>query len=156
MLDRCNQALSCTYTAGGHGHLEQPSGAMSWRGSSSHQWLRQAQCALALLAACAFGWNIKKTLLFASSFHPLSDIAAVCQHPAGTHQPIAGVRDDHGIYLSRRSAAYPPQLAQAFAQKKSVLFSVTTMRFSWDNVFFSFPKKGWQQDPRSCMDGGGL
>ena len=123
---------------GGHGHLEQPSGA------------------LALLAACAFGWNIKKTWLCASSFHPLSAIAAVCQHPAGIHQSIAGVRDEHGIYLSRRSAAYPPQLAQAFAPKKSVLLSVTTTKFSWDSVSHSFPKKGWQQDRRSFMDGGGL
>ena len=58
MLDRCIQAISCTYTAGGHGHLEQPSGAMSWRESSTKQWLSQANCALIMLAACAYGWDI--------------------------------------------------------------------------------------------------
>ena len=58
MLDRCTQAISCTYTAGGHGHLEQPSGAMSWRESSTKQWLSQANCALIMLAACAYGWDI--------------------------------------------------------------------------------------------------
>ena len=155
MLDRCIQAISCTFTAGGHGHLEQPSGAMSWREPFTKQWLRLGSCSLILLAACAFDWDIKKTWLFASSFTPLASIASTCTHPAGSHQSIAGVEDEHGIYLSRRSATYPAKLAQAFAQKVSVLLS-PVQDLNWDTVFSFFPKKDWFADPKSFVDGGGL
>ena len=142
MPDRCTQALSCTYTAGGHGHLEQPSGAMSWREPSTKQWLRQANCVLVTLAACAFGWDITKKWFFASSFRPLSNIATACPHPAGSHQSIAGAKDEHGIYFSSLSTKIGTGLCPT--------------NFSFDNIFLSFPKKGWQQDPRSFVDGGGL
>ena len=101
LLDRCANSVACTFTAGGHGHIEQPSGAMSWREDSTKEWIRMSRAYLVLLAACAFSWDIKKTWLFATSFQPLSEIAAVCEHPSGSHQSIAGVRDEHGIYLSR-------------------------------------------------------
>ena len=129
---------------------------MSWSEESTKSWIRLSHSALILLAACAFSWDIKKTWLFASSFQPLSEIAAVCDHPAGTHQSIAGVRDEHGIYLSRRSAAYPRPLAEAFAQKVSVLFSPMSINPTWDTVFQLIPLKTWDQDPRSFVDGGGL
>ena len=156
MLDRSIQAVSCTFTAGGHGHLEQPSGAMSWREPCTQQWLRLGSCSLILLAACAFDWDIKKTWLFASSFTPLAAIASICTHPAGSHQSIAGVRDEHGIYLSRRSATYPAKLAQDFAQKVSVLLSPAQESLNWNTVFSFFPKKDWFADPKSFVDGGGL
>lgn len=156
LLDRCTQATTCTFTAGGHGHIEQPSGAMSWREECTRQWIRLSNSALVLLAACSFGWDIKKTWLMASSFQPLSSIASTCNHSASAHQSIAGVRDEHGIYLSRRSAAYPASLAEAFADKISVLLSPTKQSLSWDNIFELFPKKDWFQDPKSFVDGGGL
>ena len=30
-----------------------------------------------------------------ASFQPLTEIAAVCNHPAGSHQSIAGIREQH-------------------------------------------------------------
>ena len=156
LLARCVQAISCAYTAGGHGHLEQPSGAMSWREPTTKNWLLLANCSLILLAACGFDWDIKKTWLFASSFSALAAMAVVCEHPAGSHQSIAGVKDSHGIYLSRRSAAYPAKLANQFAQIISVLLSPSADGLDWNSVFSFFPKKGLHQDPKSFVDGGGL
>ena len=156
LLDRSVNSVQCTYVAGGHGHVEQPSGAMSWREPSTRNWIQMANCCLILLAACAFDWDIRKTWLFASSFEPLSAIAAVCTHAQGSHKSIAGTKDEHGIYLSRRSAAYPTKLAEAFAQKNSVLLSPLKDDISWDSAFSLFPHKDWFQDPKSFVDGGGL
>ena len=156
LLDRSVNSVQCTYVAGGHGHVEQPSGAMSWREPSTQNWIQMANCCLILLAACAFDWDIRKTWLFASSFEPLSAIAAVCTHAQGAHKSIAGTKDEHGIYLSRRSAAYPMKLAEAFAQKNSVLLSPLKDDISWDSAFSLFPHKDWFQDPKSFVDGGGL
>ena len=156
LLDRSVQAVSCTFIAGGHGHVEQPSGAMSWREQCTKNWMLLANCSLILLAACGFDWDIKKTWLFASSFSPLADLAVVCNHPFGSHQSIAGVRDEHGIFMSRRSATYPDKLAQAFAGKISVLLTPSQNQITWDNVFQIIPTKDWFQDPKSFVDGGGL
>ena len=151
LLDRSVNSVQCTYVAGGHGHVEQPSGAMSWREPSTRNWIQMANCCLILLAACAFDWDIRKTWLFASSFEPLSAIAAVCTHAQGSHKSIAGTKDEHGIYLSRRSAAYPTKLAEAFAQKNSVLLSPLKDDISWDSAFSLFPHKDWFQDPKSFV-----
>jgi len=156
ILDRCVNSISVTYSAGGHGHLEQPSGAMSWSESCTQEWVRLAGCSLILLAACAFNWNIMKTWLFASSFHPLSEIAAVCDHGKQAHPSIAGVRDEHGVYMSKGSAAYPPALASAFASKISVLLTPLDTQVCWQNVFDLFPKKHLFQNPTGFVDGGGL
>ena len=87
---------------------------------------------------------------------PVSELAAACNHPQGTHQSIAGIRDEHGVYLSRGSATYPPQLAAPFAQKISVLLTPLNFSICWDSVFSLFPKKDWFQNPKSFVDGGGL
>ena len=156
MLDRCVTPISVTYSAGGHGHLEQPSGAMSWSEPCTQDWIRASGCSLILLAACAFEWDIRKTWLFASSFHPLSEIAAVCTHGKQAHQSIAGVRDDHGVFLSRRSAAYPTALASAFASKISVLLTPTNVPICWNTIFDLVPQKQLFQNPQGFVDGGGL
>ena len=100
-------------------------------GTSTKQWLRQANCAVIILAACAFGWDITKKWLFASFFRPLANIAAACHHPSGSHQSIAGAKDEHGIYLSRRSAACPPQL----------YFQPPNNRLLGTTFFFLCPKR---------------
>ena len=117
LLYRCVNSVSVTYSSGGHGHIEQPSGAMSWSEDCTQEWIRLSGCALILLAACAFHWNIMKTWLFASSFQPLAELAATCNHGPNAHPSIAGVKDEHGVYLSRRSAAYPKALAEPLRQK---------------------------------------
>ena len=39
LLDRCVNSVSVTYSSGGHGHLEQPSGAMSWSEDCTQDWI---------------------------------------------------------------------------------------------------------------------
>ena len=129
---------------------------MSWSEDSTQEWIRLSGCALILLAACAFHWNIMKTWLLASSFQPLADLASTCNHGPNAHPSIAGVKDEHGVYLSRRSAAYPPALAEAFATKISVLLTPLETPISWSNVFNLFPIKKLFQNPKGFVDGGGL
>ena len=51
MLDRCVTSISVTYSAGGHGHLEQASGAMSWSESCTQDWICLAGCSLILIGS---------------------------------------------------------------------------------------------------------
>ena len=121
---------------------------MSWREPSTQNWIQMANCCLILLAACAFDWDIRKTWLFASSFEPLSAIAAVCTHAQGSHKSIAGTKDEHGIYLSRRSAAYPTKLAEAFAQKNQFYFPHSKMIARGIQRFHFFPTKIGSKIPK--------
>ena len=41
ILSRCCQCVSVVYAAGGHGHLEQPAGAMSWSEDCLQAWLHE-------------------------------------------------------------------------------------------------------------------
>ena len=45
LLDRCVTSVSVTYSSGGHGHVEQPSGAMSWSEDCTQEWIRLSGCA---------------------------------------------------------------------------------------------------------------
>ena len=156
MLDRSIAAIQITFLSGGHGHFEHPSGAMSWRESSLQEWISVGHCAILLFAACAFGLNIYKTWIFASSFHELSRLASVCDHPAGTHESLAGKRDAHGVYLSRRSAEYPDLLAKQFASIISVFLTPTSSPLTWTDAFTYIPSKSLSDQPRAFVDGGGL
>ena len=115
MLYRCCEILQVVFSAGGHGHLEQPPSAMSWLENCTQQWLASGGVYCINLAACAFDRNWPKSWLFASSFEPLTELACTCPHPPGHHPKLAGVRDDTGGFLSRRTAEYPEQLANKFA-----------------------------------------
>lgn len=156
LLDRSASCASLTYTAGGHAHVEQPPGAMSWREVSLQHWLIQGSCALVIVAACGYSLDIKKSWLFASSFHDLKNLAVRCEHPPGSHVSIAGTRDEHGVYLSRHSAIYPDPLVALFASVVSVLFSPSNKHVSWDNAFQLIPQKTLSDPPHSFCDGGGL
>ena len=72
LFDRCAECACITHTAGGHAHIEQPSGAMSWREPMAQRWMLQSSCNLVLVAACAYGMDIYKNWLFATSFQELS------------------------------------------------------------------------------------
>ena len=94
MLYRCCEILQVVFSAGGHGHLEQPPSAMSWLENCTQQWLASGGIYCINLAACAFDRNWPKSWLFASSFEPLTELACTCPHPPGHHPKLAGVRDD--------------------------------------------------------------
>ena len=54
MLFRCTEILQVVYSAGGHGHLEQPPSAMSWMEGCTRNWLLSGGHYCVHLAACAF------------------------------------------------------------------------------------------------------
>ena len=130
MLFRCTELLQVVLSAGGHGHLEQPPSAMSWLENCTQKWLLSGGYHCIHLAACAFGRNWPKSWMFASSFAPLISLACLCEHPPGHHPPLAGVRDETGGFLSRRTAEYPEQLADKFAQIVLPLVRGSGMDFS--------------------------
>ena len=107
LFDRCAECACITHTAGGHAHIEQPSGAMSWREPMAQRWMLQSSCNLVLVAACAYGMDIYKNWLFATSFQELSAIASMCNHPPDTHTSIAGTGSSDGSFMSKQSAEYP-------------------------------------------------
>ena len=156
LLDRCINCLRITFASGGHGHLEQPAGAMSWEEKSVQGWLHQGSCSLVLLAACKFGMNIRKSWLLATSFFPLSMMAAQCDHPPDAHESIAGKRDAHGIYISRHSAVYPEAMAESFAQTISVLLSPKVFHPPGIPYLWTFPRKAFLNHPIVFVMGVGL
>ena len=115
MLARCCACLEAIHSSGGHGHLEQPPSAMSWEESCAKQWLITGQCKCVHEAACKVGKSWHKAWLFASSFSDMTKLASVCDHEWGTHEQITGRRDASGQFLSRVTAKYLPQLADAFS-----------------------------------------
>ena len=153
MLQRACCAISAVHLAGGHAHLEQPSGAMSWQEPCVQAWLAQCSAALCLLPACAFGKDWAKTWLTASSYRGLSAIAAKCTHPHGSHRPQKGWAE--GAWLSRNTAEYPPELRQAFASCISHLVSGSGVSLSLPQAVHLVPVKNLSQQPLAIHDGGG-
>ena len=45
----------------------------------------------------------------------MKSLGSKCQHPAGTHEQIAGARTAEGVYKSRATAEYPTEMCQAIA-----------------------------------------
>ena len=74
LLESCVQCLIAGRASGGHGHLEQPKGALSWQNTLVQEWLQQHATYLCLVAACRHGQDVQKTWLFASSYEPLTAI----------------------------------------------------------------------------------
>ena len=156
MLARCIEILHVVYSAGGHGHLEQPPSAMSWLENCTQSWLLSGGTHCIHLAACAFGRDWPKSWLFASSFEPLTKLACTCSHPPGHHPPLAGKRDESGAFLSRRTAEYPEQLASQFAATIIPLVIGTGQDFSIPTLLQSMPTKDVWAQPTSQIDGGGF
>ena len=116
MLERCVNCLNLTVSAGGHSHLEQPKTAMSWEEPVVQTFIQQHACSCISMAACQYGKDWHKHWMFASTFSALERLGCSCPHAPGSHQQIAGVRTESGHYLSRSTAEYPIELANAFAQ----------------------------------------
>ena len=113
LLLRCCTCLSVVHASGGHGHLEQPSNAMSWQETCTCSWLQQSSAILVLLPACMFNVDWAKTWLMASSFQSLGALGAVCPHGRDAHPAQYGRHA--GGFSSRKTAKYPKDLADAFA-----------------------------------------
>ena len=153
MLQRACCAISAVHLAGGHAHLEQPRGAMSWQEPCVRAWLVQSSAALCVLPACHFGRDWAKTWLMASSYRGLSSIASQCTHPRGSHQAQRGWADGH--WRSRQTAEYPPELCQAFASAIRHLVGGTSTELSLAHARSLVPQKSLAQHPTAIHDGGG-
>ena len=89
---------------------------MSWEEPVDQQYIIRESCTCIAIAACCFGRDWSKTWMLASTFSGLEQLACSCPHPAGTHQQIAGAVTSTGQFMSRQTAKYPEQLANAFAR----------------------------------------
>ena len=94
--------------------------------------------------------------MFASSFQPLTALACTCQHPPGHHPPLAGVRDESGAFLSRRTAEYPDQLALQYAKNVIPLVKGSGTDFSFNDLLRGLPTKGIWDTPIAQVDGAGF
>ena len=123
MLSRCIQCLILFFQAGGHVHLEQPPPAMSWLEPVVKAFLLLTGAFCINLPACAFGWNIHKAWMFATSFSALQKLGSTCRHSQSDHESIAGRHNAAGDFLSKDTACYPDSLADAFAELVDPLLS---------------------------------
>ena len=64
------------------------------------EWLCEASCSCVYLPACAFGMDIAKSWLFATSLEALQ-LGGKCTYPQySMHASIPGTKDESGAYLS--------------------------------------------------------
>ena len=136
-----------------HGHLEAPPNAFTWHDPVVQSWLNQKHCQCVVCAACAFGMDIAKHWLFACSHDWFGELASHCSHP--DHQPFAGIKDSSGSYLSRRTAEYPADLAQAIASSISPRISTHIPNLSVHVALSLIPIKSLHAPPHALHDGSG-
>ena len=156
MLERCIMCLRLVISSGGHGHLEQPSSAMSWQEPVVQQYLQQEACSCVSIAACGYDRDWCKTWMLASTFSDIERLAFLCPHPKGTHQQIAGALSPEGHFLSRDTAQYPPSLAKRFAELILPLLTTTGVSIALSNLDQYLPVKSLADPPFPRQDGGGF
>ncbi|CAE7036567.1 unnamed protein product [Symbiodinium sp. CCMP2592] len=160
LLYRCVCLLRAAFNSGAHVSLEQPTNAMSWLEPFVQDMLAEIQASLVNIPACSVGQNIAKSWLLACSFDDMRALAGTCSHSEG-HPSVAGVRDELGNFLSQRTAEYPAQLANRFAQQAAKLFSSRRPSHSVPTCSLAFalssiPKKPRAATPTASQDGGGI
>lgn len=155
MLERCIHILQLVIASGGHGHLEQPSSAMSWEEPLVRSFIRTYACACVYVAACGYGKNWHKSWMFASTLQDLQSIAYQCPHLPGSHQSIVGVRSASGQFLSRNTAEYPEALCDRIAQIVFPLVSTHGQNLSLESALLLVPVKDYLDPPYSRQDGAG-
>ena len=157
LLERAVSLLLAVFQAGGHASLEQPPNALSWRQSMVQHYLLEVSASCCCVAACAFGLNVHKRWMFATSFAGLSALACVCEHERSAHIDVAGKRLEDGTYLSRGTAEYPASLASAFIQIIRHMGDVTGPQdYALHDAIKLVPGKQMDALPVAFQDGGGL
>ncbi|CAE7448189.1 unnamed protein product [Symbiodinium sp. CCMP2592] len=160
LLHRCVCLLRAAFGSGAHVSLEQPTNAISWLEPFVQDMLSEIQASLVNIPACSVGQDIAKSWLFACSYSEFRFLAGACAHEGG-HQSVAGTRDEHGNFLSQRTAEYPSQLAGNFSEKAVHLFSSCRPSYpvapcSLKFALASIPKKPRSAVPTAAQDGGGI
>jgi len=156
MVTRCIQCLILIFFAGGHCHLEQPASAMSWLEPAVQDFPQIISAFCINIPACSVGWNIHKTLLFASSSSGLVNLAQICENPPSAHEQVAGRVNSAGDFFSKNTATYPPLLAGRFATLVQPLISQQSAQIEWPNYESIRPVKVRGDLPPSQEDGGGI
>ena len=155
MLSRCVEVLTLIFQSGGHVHLEQPLNAMSWLEPVVRQFLQLIGAFCINIPACAYGMDIYKAWMFASSFSGLCSLGGLCQHPPNSHVRLQGLRDDTGAFVSRATAQYPKQLAQKFAVLVGPLLDNSAVDLQWSSLNQIMPINQLSDYPFAQIDGGG-
>eukprot|EP00438_Fugacium_kawagutii_P024615 Skav227274 [mRNA] locus=scaffold3803:105876:109202:- [translate_table: standard] len=154
--DRARLILSEVEKTGGMVLLENPPTSMSFLDPLMAQWIQQIAPFCAQTVACTFGLDWLKAWMFVSNKVDVHQLASECLHPPGSHERIAGVRLPDGTFLTRLTAEYPVQLAEAIATIISRYTShhgqVATLR-SWKTLLP--PKLCWKPSHTRIEDGGG-
>ena len=148
--------LTLVFLAGGHVHLEQPQNAMSWLEPVVQSFIRHIALHCVVMAACVHGANWDKAWLFATSWDQLHQMAGLCSHPRGSHENVIGTRSSDGSFISRKTAEYPQQLAERFANIVIPLLSQQSLDLSLQDTIKWIPIKSLYDFPFSTEDGGGL
>ena len=156
MLSRTVMILTLVFLAGGHVHLEQPQNAMSWLEPVVQNFIRHIAGHCVVMAACFYGANWDKAWLFAASWEQLRQMACTCSHPRGSHENVIGTRLSDGSFASRKTAEYPPALAERFANIVIPLISRQSLDLSLHDALQCLPTKSLDDFPFSTEDGGGL
>ena len=129
----------------------------SWRQVMVQHYLLEVSASCCCVAACAYGLNVHKRWMFATSFAGLSALACVCEHGRSAHIDVAGKRLEDGTYLSRGTAEYPASLASAFMQIISHMGDVSAPQdYALHDAIKLVPAKPMDALPVAFQDGGGL
>ena len=176
LLARCCTCLSVVHASGGHGHLEQPSNAMSWREACAQSWLQQSSAILVLLPACMFNEDWAKTWLMASSFQPLGSLGPT-QAPSIDAEKIVQLAKQGGPEASAQLARFRHDVAAKIAPVKTVIEAGRLSLLISEVARQHFPKMKettnktarwqhtevkqgikdmWKARRRLCLDAGGL
>ena len=157
ILERCVQILLAVYQSGGHCDLEQPRNALSWLEPAVQGYMLEVAADLVVVAACAYGCDMPKHWLFASSWRQIQSLASVCAHAEGTHSPIHGC-DSDGNFRSRQSAQFPAPLCKAFVCAIQCLFDVgqPLQACTLLQALESLPSRPLESFPRATQDGAGI
>lgn len=155
MLERSVQLLQVFIAAGGHGHLEQPSPAMSWEEPAVRAFIHQHACACVYIAACGYGNDWHKSWLLACTYQALQSLAFKCPHQPGDHQAIRGTKMASGQCLSRITAEYPQEVSVSWAQIVSSLVSHNKLDLVGGGLNL-IPEKAPDAQPFCRQDGAGL
>ena len=154
LLHRAVCCLQHVHATGGQGHLEAPPNAFTWNDPIVQSWLRQQKCQCMVFAACSYGLDISKNWMFACSHDWFTDLSSQCSHQH--HPSFAGLQDDSGAYLSRLTAEYPPDLAQAITSRLSSQIGPQIPHLSLPSALSMIPVKPLRDPPHALRDGGGL
>ena len=153
LLHRAVCCLQHTFAAGGHGHLESPPNAFTWYDPVVKSWVNQQACHCVVLAACQFSLNISKHWMFACSHDWFVEHASQCPH--SDHAQYAGIQDESGTYLSRKTAEYPKELATMLSHKLNAHIGPRIPDLTLEHALSLIPVKPLHDPPHALHDGGG-